>query len=127
MATLYETSDTCPPHPVTFAVNEYTAGVVGVPVRPSDVVELDAFALMPAGNVPDAIAHLYGVHPPIALIAAVYASRTVPFGRPFVVIDNAGWGQNDDLVRCLESTATAPGHLYGGRIRHCCPGDSAEV
>ena len=86
MATLYETSDTCPPHPVTFAVNEYTAAVVGVPVKPSDVVELDAFALMPASNVPDAIAHLYGVHPSIAFIAAVYASRTVPFGRPLVVM-----------------------------------------
>jgi hypothetical protein len=41
---------------VAFTVKEEVAGVFGVPVRFSDVVVLDAFALTPAGSAPDEIA-----------------------------------------------------------------------
>jgi hypothetical protein len=44
---------------------------------------------MPAGSVPDAIAHLYGVQPPLAFIAAEYAAPTVSLGRAVVVIATA--------------------------------------
>ena len=56
--TLYAISEVPPPQAVTFKVKESVAAVVGVPVRFSDVVVLDTFAVTPAGNAPDAIAHL---------------------------------------------------------------------
>jgi len=58
MTTLYAFCEVPPPHPVTFMAKVWVAAVFGVPVKFSDVVVLDAFTVMPAGNVPDAIAHL---------------------------------------------------------------------
>jgi hypothetical protein len=52
----------------------------------SDVVVLEVFAVMPAGSLPDAIAHLKGVQPPLAFIAAEYGVPTVSLGREVVVI-----------------------------------------
>jgi hypothetical protein len=60
--------------------------VVGVPVRLSEVVVLDAFAVTPVGSAPDAIVHLYGVQPPLALTTVEYAVPTVPLGSEVVVI-----------------------------------------
>lgn len=68
MSTLYALSEVCPPQPVTFTVKESVAAVVGVPVRSSDVVVLDTFAVIPTGSFPDAIAHLYGIQPSLAFI-----------------------------------------------------------
>jgi hypothetical protein len=86
IVTLYAFCVVLPPQAVTFTVKEEVAAVFGVPVRFSDVVALDALAVMPAGSVPDAIAHLYGVQPPLALIAAEYALPTVSLGREAVSI-----------------------------------------
>ena len=55
---LYATCEVPPPHPVTFTVKESVPAVVGVPLRLSDVVVPDAFAVMPPGNAPDEMVHL---------------------------------------------------------------------
>jgi hypothetical protein len=59
---------------------------VGTPLRTSDVVVLDAFAVIPAGNVPETTLHLYGVQPPVAYTAAEYDLLKVPLGRLVVVM-----------------------------------------
>jgi hypothetical protein len=43
---------------VTCTVKVAVLAVVGVPVRFSDVVLLDGFAVMPAGSAPEVIAHV---------------------------------------------------------------------
>ena len=58
MTALYATCEVPPPQPVTFTVKESVLAAVGVPLRFSDVVLLDVFALMPAGRAPDEMAHL---------------------------------------------------------------------
>ena len=58
MTTLYATREMPPPQPVTFTVKESVPAVVGVPLRFSEVVVLDVFAVMPAGRAPDEMAHL---------------------------------------------------------------------
>jgi len=58
MTVLYAICDAAPLQAVTFTVKESVAAVVGVPVRFSEVVVLDTFAVTPAGSAPDAIAHL---------------------------------------------------------------------
>jgi len=62
------------------------AAEVGVPVRFNDVVGPDAFDMTPGGSFPDAIVHLYGVQPPLALTGAEYAVPVVPLARAVVVI-----------------------------------------
>lgn len=62
------------------------AVVVGVPVRFNDVVVLDALEMTPAGSFPDAMAHLYGVQPPLALTVAEYAVPLVPLAKEVVVM-----------------------------------------
>jgi hypothetical protein len=59
---------------------------LGTPLRTSDVVVLDAFAVIPAGNVPETTLHLYGVQPPVALTVAEYDLLKVPLGRLVVVM-----------------------------------------
>ena len=56
MTILYALCEVSPPQSVAFTVKEEVAGVFGVPVRFSDVVVLDGFALTPAGSAPDEIA-----------------------------------------------------------------------
>lgn len=70
ITTLYATCETLPPHPVAFTAKEYVAAVVGVPLSVSEVVVFDGFAVTPAGREPEAIVHLYGVHPLLAVITA---------------------------------------------------------
>ena len=62
------------------------AAVFGVPVRFSEVVELDGFAVIPAGRLPETMDHAYGVQPPLALMTPEYSVPTVPFGRVVVVM-----------------------------------------
>jgi hypothetical protein len=59
---------------------------VGTPLRTSDVVLLDALAVIPAGSVPETTLHLYGVQPPVALTVAEYDLLKVPLGRLVVVM-----------------------------------------
>lgn len=84
--TLYAFSKAIPPQPVTFTVKESVAAVFGVPARSSEVVVLDTFAVTPLGSAPDAIVHLYGVQPPLALMIAEYALPTVAPGSELVVM-----------------------------------------
>jgi hypothetical protein len=44
--------------------------LLGVPLRTSDVLELETLMVTPAGSVPETMLHLYGVHPPMAFTAA---------------------------------------------------------
>lgn len=65
---------------VTRTVNDEVPDAAGVP----EIVPLDA-SVRPAGNVPVAIAHVYGGVPPVAARVAEYAAPTVPGGRVAVV------------------------------------------
>jgi hypothetical protein len=57
-----------------------------VPLRLNEVVLVDVFAVTPTGKAPDASAHLYGVQPLLAVMAAEYAVWTVPLGTLVVLI-----------------------------------------
>jgi hypothetical protein len=57
-----------------------------VPLRLNEVVLVEVFAVTPTGKAPDASAHLYGVQPLLAVMAAEYAVWTVPLGTLAVLI-----------------------------------------
>jgi hypothetical protein len=76
-----------PPASLTLTVKLYVPAVVGVP---DNCPEVDK--LKPAGTVPDATPHEYGVVPPLALSVAVYADPTCPEDNEFVLMTRAGTG-----------------------------------
>ena len=69
IATVYETFEVWPPHPLTEAVNTYDPAVVGVPDRLSVCVLLVDVNATPGGKVPVTV-HTYGVQPLFAVIEA---------------------------------------------------------
>jgi hypothetical protein len=66
---------------VTCTVKLDWPALVGVPLIVPPLLKL-----RPAGKVPDAIVHEYGVLPPVAVIVLEYTVPTVPFGIDAVLI-----------------------------------------
>jgi hypothetical protein len=71
---------TCEEESVTCTVKLDWAALVGVPLIVPLLVKL-----RPAGNVPDAIVHEYGLVPPVALSVVEYEVPTVPLGSAAVL------------------------------------------
>ena len=71
------------PVSVTLTVTITLPAVVGVPLTTHPVSE------RPCGNAP-VIKQLYGEVPPLAVIVALYATPTVPFGKVFVIVSALG-------------------------------------
>lgn len=64
------------PLSLTFAVNVAVPLEVGVP----EIVPVDAAKLNPAGKLPDAMDHRYGVVPPLACKDCEYVAPTLTAG-----------------------------------------------